>query len=139
MVNLSNKTQFISVVDDEADIAYLFRDVLSIIRGVHVFAFTDPVLALEHFQINYRNYKCVITDFRMPLMNGAQFLDKVKAVNPEVKRILISAFEIDDDLFKDCHSIDKFLPKPIPMGELIEEVQKYVDKVEVKQKLGIRA
>jgi DNA-binding NtrC family response regulator len=139
MVNLSNKTQFISVVDDEADIAYLFRDVLSIIRGVRVFAFTDPVLALEHFQINYRNYKCVITDFRMPLMNGAQFLDKVKAVNPEVKRILISAFEIDDDLFKDCHSIDKFLPKPIPMGELIEEVQKYVDKVEVKQKLGIRA
>ena len=139
MVNLSNKTQFISVVDDQADIAYLFRDVLSTIRGVRVFAFTDPVLALEHFQINYRNYKCVITDFRMPLMNGAQFLDKVKAVNPEVKRILISAFEIDDDLFKDCHSIDKFLPKPIPMGELIEEVQKYVDKVEVKQKLGIRA
>lgn len=25
MVNLSNKTQFISVVDDEADIAYLLR------------------------------------------------------------------------------------------------------------------
>ena len=97
MVNLSNKTQFISVVDDEADIAYLFRDVLSTIRGVRVFAFTDPVLALEHFQINYRNYKCVITDFRMPLMNGAQFLDKVKAVNPEVKRILISASKIDDD------------------------------------------
>lgn len=74
----------------------------------------------------------------MPLMNGAQFLDKVKAVNPEVKRILLSAFAIDDDLFKDCHSIDKFLPKPIPMGELIEEVQTYVDKVEVKQKLGVR-
>ena len=25
MVNLSDKTQFISVVDEEADIAYLFR------------------------------------------------------------------------------------------------------------------
>ena len=132
MANLSNKTQFISVVDDEADNAYLFRDALSIIEGVDVFAFTDPVLALEHFRINHRNYKCVITDFRMPLMNGAQFLDKVKAVNPEVKRILISAFEIDDDLFKDCHSIDKFLPKPIPMGELIEEVQKHVNNVEIK-------
>ena len=81
MVNTSNKTQCISVLDDEADIAYLFRDALSIIKGVDVFAFTDPVLALEHFQINHRNYKCVITDFRMPIMNGAQFLDKVKAVN----------------------------------------------------------
>ena len=85
MVDPSNKTQLISVVDDEADIANLFRDVLSTIKGVRVFAFTDPALALEHFQINHGNYKCVITDFRMPLMNGAQFLDKVKAVNPEVK------------------------------------------------------
>lgn len=132
MVNTSNKTQCISVLDDEADIAYLFRDALSIIKGVDVFAFTDPVLALEHFQINHRNYKCVITDFRMPIMNGAQFLDKVKAVNPGVKRILISAFEINDDLFNDCHSIDKFLPKPITMTELIEEVQKQVNAVEIK-------
>jgi two-component SAPR family response regulator len=122
------------VVDDEADIVYLFRDVLSTIKGVRVFAFTEPVLALEHFQTNHRNYKCVITDFRMPSMNGVQFLDKVKEVNPEVKRIMISAFEIDDDLFKDSNSIDKFLPKPVTMSELIDEVQKYVDKVEVPAK-----
>ena len=68
----------------------------------------------------------------MPIMNGAQFLDKVKAVNPGVKRILISAFEINDDLFNDCHSIDKFLPKPITMTELIEEVQKQVNAIEIK-------
>jgi two-component SAPR family response regulator len=71
----------------------------------------------------------------MPLMNGVQFLDKVKAVNPEVKRILISAFDVDDDLFKDCHSIDKFLPKPVTMGELIDKIQKYVDRVEVQAKV----
>jgi two-component SAPR family response regulator len=131
---LPNQNQFISVVDDEADIVYLFRDVLSTIKGVRVFAFTDPLLALEHFQTNHRNYKCVITDFRMPSMNGVQFLDKVKEVNPEVKRIMISAFEIDDDLFNDSNSIDKFLPKPVTMSELIDEVQKYVDKVEVPAK-----
>ena len=37
------------------------------------------------------------------------------------------------DLFKDCHSIDKFLSKPIIMSELIAEVQKHVNKVEIKQ------
>jgi response regulator RpfG family c-di-GMP phosphodiesterase len=130
---LSKQNQFISVVDDEPDIAYLFRDVLSSINGVRVFAFTDPVLALEHFRVKSRDYKCVISDFRMPSLNGAQFLDKIKEVNPEVKRILISAFDIDDDLFKDCHSIDKFLPKPIMMSDLIEEVRKHVNKVEIKQ------
>ena len=130
---MSSKSHFISVVDDEADLAYLYKEALRVIDGVDVFAFTDPHLALEHFQNNYRNYKCVITDFRMPSMNGAQLLEKVKDVNPEVKRILISAFEIHDDLFKDCQSIDKFLPKPITMSELIEVVQKHVNKVEIRQ------
>ena len=121
------------MVDDEADLAYLFRDALGIIEGVDVFAFTDATLALEHFQLNSSNYRCIITDFRMPSMNGAQLLDKIKEINPNVKRILVSAFEMHDDLFKDCHSIDKFLSKPIILSELIAEVQKYVNKVEIKQ------
>ena len=69
----------------------------------------------------------------MPSMNGAQLLDKIKEINPNVKRILVSAFEKHDDLFKDCHSIDKFLSKPIILSELIAEVQKYMNKVEIKQ------
>jgi CheY-like chemotaxis protein len=119
------------VVDDEADIAYLFRDALRTIEGVDVFAFTDPTLALEHFQINHSNYRCIITDFRMPSTNGAELLDKIKEINPDVKRILLSAFEMYDDLFKDCHSIDQFFSKPIIVSELIEVVQQYVKKVEI--------
>ena len=41
---------FVAVIDDEADLAYLFKEALSQIDGVQVFAFTDPSLALEHFQ-----------------------------------------------------------------------------------------
>jgi len=66
------------VVDDEADLAYLFRDALGIIEGVDVFAFTDATLALEHFQLNSSNYRCIITDFRMRSMNGVHFLTKLR-------------------------------------------------------------
>ena len=121
------------MVDDEADLAYLFRDALGTIEGMDVFAFTDPLMALEHFKFNYGKYRCVITDYRMPSMNGVELLDKVREINPDVKRILVSAFEMNDDLFKDCHSIDKFLSKPIILSELIAEVQKYMNKVEIKQ------
>ena len=103
---------------------------MGIIEGVDVFAFTDATLALEQFQLNSGNYRYIFTDFRMPSMNGVQLLDKIKEINPNVKRILVSAFEKHDDLFKDCHSIDKFLSKPIILSELIAEVQKYVNKVE---------
>ena len=96
--SISNRNQFISVIDDEADLAYLFKEALGTIKGVDVLAFTDPILALEHFENNYRNYKCIITDFRMPTMTGVEFLDLVKNINPDVKQILVSAFDINDDL-----------------------------------------
>jgi len=121
------------VVDDEADLAYLFRDALGTIEGVDVFAFTDPLMALEHFKFNYGNYRCVLTDYRMPSMNGVELLDKVREINPDVKRILVSAFEMNDDLFKDCHSIDEFLSKPIILSELIKVVKQTVKEIEVKQ------
>ena len=41
---------FVAVIDDEADLAYLFKEALSQIDGVQVFAFTDPSLALEYFK-----------------------------------------------------------------------------------------
>ena len=45
----------------------------------------------------------------------------------------MSAFEKHDDLFKDCHSIDEFLSKPIILSELIKVVKQTVKEIEVKQ------
>jgi DNA-binding NtrC family response regulator len=35
-------------------------------KGFHVFGFTDPLLAVKHFQINAKPYELVISDLRMP-------------------------------------------------------------------------
>jgi two-component system, cell cycle response regulator CpdR len=118
---------FVAIVDDELDLAYLFKDALSQIPGVRAFAFSDPLIALEHFRTNQGKYGCVISDYRMPSMNGIQFLAKVKEINPEVARVLISAFEIEDEIFKDVNCVDKFLQKPITMKDLIDQVQMYVE------------
>ena len=73
---------FVAVIDDEADLAYLFKEALSQIDGVQVFAFTDPLLALEHFKANHQNYRVVISDYRMPTMTGMELLSKIKDVRP---------------------------------------------------------
>lgn len=122
---------YVSVVDDELDLVYLFREALSQIDGIEVFAFSDPSLALEHFQINHQNYRVVISDYRMAGMTGLELLDKMKEINPAVTRILISAFEIQDNLFKEFNCVDRFLQKPVSMITLIEEVETLVNRMQI--------
>jgi len=122
---------FIAVIDDEADLAYLFKDALSQIDDVQVFAFIDPVLALEHFKANHQNYRVVVSDFRMPTMTGIEVLSKMKKINQTVTRILMSAFEVQDHLFQECDCVDEFLRKPISMVRLIDEVEMLVNPLRV--------
>jgi two-component SAPR family response regulator len=68
------------------------------ILGITIFTFIDPVLALEHFQLNEYAYVLVIPNYMMPSLNGMEFLKKIKDMNPFVRTILMTAFETDDNL-----------------------------------------
>ena len=85
---------FVAVIDDEVDLAYLFKEALNQIDGVEVFAFTDPLLALEHIKANHQNYRVVISDYRMPIMTGMELLSKIKDVSPAATRIMMSVSKI---------------------------------------------
>ena len=122
---------FIAVIDDELDLACLFKEALSQIDGAEVFAFTDPLLALEHFKANHQNYRVVISDYRMPTMTGMKLLSKIKDVDPAATRIMMSAFEIQDELFQEYKCVDKFLQKPVLMTDLINEVRMLVNNIEI--------
>ena len=128
---------FIAVVDDEADLAYLFKEALNQIDGIEIFAFTDPLLALEHFKANHQNYRVVISDYRMPTMTGMELLSKIKDVNPATTRIMMSAFEIEDELFNECNCVDKFLQKPVLMVDLINEVRTLIATSNPKQEAQV--
>ncbi|MFL6327194.1 MAG: response regulator, partial [Nitrososphaeraceae archaeon] len=81
----------ILVLDDEFDIINPIKHSLQRI-GLHVYAFTDPNLALEHFRINCKDYILVVSDIRMPGMNGFEFVRRVREINPAIKVLLMSAF-----------------------------------------------
>ena len=120
---MTNNTKLVSVVEDEHDIMSLFSDALSEIGDASVYGFIDSTLALEHFKLHQLDYSLIISDYRMPTMDGIELLTKVKAINSSVKTILISAFDIDDKLFEECKCVDKILQKPITIPELINEVE----------------
>jgi DNA-binding NtrC family response regulator len=119
--------RIVSIVDDELDSALLFCDALSTINGIQVFKFTDPILALEHLKTNAKDYMLIISDLRMPVINGLQLLKTVKDLNPLIRTILMTAFQIDDSLFQEYTTkriINGFLQKPIDLRQLITEVNK---------------
>jgi DNA-binding NtrC family response regulator len=128
--------RLVAIVDDERDITVLFRDALQRIKGISIFAFTDPLMALEHFTINKEQYVLVISDLRMPGLDGIKLVKKIKDLNPFSKTILMTAFEIDDKLFQEYSKkeiINGFLQKPIRLDDLFVEVINQLHSYELQK------
>lgn len=121
-------TGSILVLDDDFDINNLIKVALQN-HGYNVFGFTDPLLALEHFKINLSIYSLVMSDLRMPLMNGFEFVRKVKKMSPKIKVLLMTAFEINEMEFTRVlpePKIDGFIQKPISMRKLNGIIDTYM-------------
>lgn len=117
------------MLDDEFDIINPIKHSLQRI-GLHVYAFTDPNLALEHFRINCKDYILVVSDIRMPGMNGFEFVRRVREINPAIKVLLMSAFEINStelSIGLGGAKIEGFIQKPISLHELNTIVKKQLE------------
>jgi len=124
------KKWLVAIVDDEIDIVNLFRDALSRIKGLSIFTFTDPLTAFEHIRMNKSKYAVVITDLRMPGLNGMDLVYKIKKENPLVRTLLMTAFEVNDKVFEEYVKkkiINGFLQKPLKLSDLESEVHKQID------------
>jgi len=126
------------VVDDEKDILRVIKRDLESGRNNNnyetyflVDAFSSSELALdaiEHHPANY--YDLVLTDIRMPKMNGFELYRRIKEKNPSMKIAFITAFEINKEEFsKVLPSIDvkDFIIKPISMANLIRKLKSMID------------
>jgi DNA-binding NtrC family response regulator len=134
---MSGENRIVSIVDDDPDIIMYFDEALRTISGITLFTFTDPIMALEHFQVNGYSYVLVISDFKMPGLNGMELLKKVKDSNRFVRTILMTAFTIDDNLFQQYTKkriINGYLQKPIGLHDLIKEVNTQLGSYEIQKK-----
>ena len=118
------------VVDDEADILHVIKRSLEAGGDVsQVYAFTSPLLALEHFKLNYNDCALVLSDIRMPGMTGFELIRSIKQLNPTTKVLLMSAFEIDDSelsMALGSIMIDDFVQKPVSPRQLTSIIQRHI-------------
>jgi DNA-binding NtrC family response regulator len=125
---MSSNKRIVCIVDDDFSTTRLFHEALSEnIDSVNVVSFTDPVMALEHFTDNKDAYALVIADLRMPNLNGLELLKKVKTSNPNVRTILMSAYNFEEDIlflkYMEEGIIDSAIDKPVTMNRLFQRVR----------------
>lgn len=66
----------------------------------------------------------MISDVRMPQMNGFEFAAGVKAIKPNAKIVLMSAFEVNDlELSTLSIKPNEFLNKPVDIKTLVSKVR----------------
>jgi two-component system chemotaxis response regulator CheY len=87
-----SKVKHVLIVDDEEAIAYVFERYLGFM-GYRVSVAGSGVDALRAFQADRPD--AVITDYRMPGMNGDELLHRLRALAPELPAVLISANPIE--------------------------------------------
>lgn len=106
------------VVDDNQAFADNLAEILAD-AGARVDVAIGGAAALE--AVRSRRYDAMLSDMRMPLMSGAELVDRVRRIDPGLPAIVITAYTRDDDLAAARRAgLLAVLPKPAPMGRLLE-------------------
>jgi DNA-binding NtrC family response regulator len=122
------ENRIVSIVDDDVGTATFFHEALrQNIDEISVLSFTDPIEAFEHFTENKEKYVLLISDLRMPGLNGLELLKKVKTLNPKVRTILMSAYNFEEEekfqQYMEEAIINSTIEKPVIMNRLYERVR----------------
>lgn len=116
-----DKQMRILVVDDEPRICHLIEELLKL-EGYHIdisFSGTD---ALEMF--NKYDYQMLITDLKMPGIDGLELIQKAKEQNPEIRAILITGYTTVDTAVESLrHGVDDYITKPFNIFEFKKAVE----------------
>jgi YesN/AraC family two-component response regulator len=136
MINNSSELRPIKlmVVDDEKDILRIIKRDLEANNNntFKVDTFYSSELAIQAFDSHPKDYyDLVLTDIRMPKINGFELYRRIKEKSPSMKIAFITAFEINKEEFnKVLPSIDvkDFIIKPISMSDLSSKLKSIVER-----------
>ena len=109
-------TPRILVVDDEEAILYVFERYLSV-AGYDVSVANDGFEAVRAGEA--RAFDLLITDFRMPGMNGVEVIHALRRLQPGLSALVISGNPIEAGAMP---AGVRLLNKPVSMSELITQI-----------------
>ena len=96
--------------------------------------FESPIVLLDKFKKEFKNIDMIITDYEMPELCGNDLINQLRAIKPEIKVVVISAW-LDSCVSNDQDLIEKkvkaldpnlILSKPFPKN-WVKNLDKILD------------
>src|SRR3972149_2521749 len=113
------------IADDEEGVRRSLSKVLER-DGYLIFPAADGEEAIRIVQGNDKNIETVISDFKMPGLNGLETLKEIGRLNPEITRIMLTGYATMESAIESLNAgIDGFLTKPFENIELRAKVREY--------------
>ena len=126
----------ILIVDDEKGIIkalrYHFR-----LDGYQILTATSGQEGLELLKKLEKPVSLIISDMRMPGMNGGQFLERAKKISPDAIRFLLTGYSDMDATVEAINKgeIHRYLTKPWNDDQLMLEVRQSLEAYELKKEI----
>jgi DNA-binding NtrC family response regulator len=141
---MSDKPEKILVVDDEKNMLTLMTKVLCK-EGYELTCVSTGEEALRHLETEW--YDLIVSDLKLPGMDGLELLKKVKAIHPAVPYLVLTAFgSVDTAVAAMKEGAHDYLTKPVNIEEikvvvrraldlhhLTREVERLRDQVEIEK------
>jgi CheY-like chemotaxis protein len=114
----------IVLIDDDPDILLTFQSYLST-EGFNVRIFSNSNEALIYLMSHSSEYKVVITDIRMPDVNGLEIYRRIKSANENLKIMFVTALDAADELLSIFSDVKKedIIRKPIERDQFVKKVK----------------
>ncbi len=127
-MNNSSNNITILYVDDEQINLELFKVVFK--SAFEVLVANSALLGLEILDTN-PEIKVVISDMRMPGMNGIEFIKKAKLNYTNIVYYILTGYEISDEIKEaiETNLINKYFKKPFNKLELLNELKIVTERI----------
>jgi len=127
---LGMSTPRILIVDDEPKVAFFFQKHLEMMEYAAL-AVNSGDAALQ--ELRQHHYDLMITDLRMPGMDGLELLRHVRSISPQTQTILVTAYGTDE-VWHEAERLQIFraLSKPFKMPELLAVVREALSQTKTR-------
>lgn len=121
----------IVIIDDEIELLDALKVIISNkFPELEVWVSTDPNFALDTVQ--NQNTTLVMTDIRMPKIDGFELLDRIKKIDPAVTVVMMTAFGTIETAVEavKCGAFD-FITKPFDYNYLYKVIQMAIEREKI--------